>query len=316
MRQYINNMNKGNTTVSTLALVVSLVTMILMLYMLFGQSGSSSSDDYSTQKSMAGELADNNLYQASIDEYKSILDNPILENEVRANLNYMIGRIYFDNLSDYKNAAAFYIKARSLNPNGSFYDEAGRNLIACMEKMGRILDAKRELDKAVNIDSVYSEHSSETVIAKIGDKPVFMSDIKENIQNLPPQMQKEFLSKESKIDALNGYIGVELVYRAAVREGFNTNPELVKLTDRITKQAVVERYLQENVISDITIDDNDVLNYYQANKETKYKNNEFDTVKEQVYRDYQGEKSKQAFQNYVNKLASVENVQIFEEKIK
>ncbi len=309
-------MNKGNTTISTLALAVSLVTLILLLYMLFGQSKSSSGDDYTTQKSLAGELADNNLYRASIDEYRNILSNPNIENEAKANINYMIGRIYFDNLSDYENAAAYYVKARSLNPDGSFYNEAGRNLIACMEKMGRVLDAKRELDKTVNIDSVYSEHSGETVIAKIGDKPVFMSDIEENIQNLPPQMQKEFLSKESKLDALNGYIGVELVYRSAIREGYNTNPELVKLTERITKQAVVERYLQEKVMSEITIDDNDVKNFYQANKDTKYKDKDFETVKEQVYRDYQGEKSKQAFQNYVSKLAAVENVQIFEEKIK
>lgn len=309
-------MIRENTTISTLALTVSLVTMTLLFYMLFGQNGSSSGNDYTAQKSLAGELTDNNLYQAAIDEYKSILSDPNIENETRANINYMIGRIYFDNLADYENAAAYYIKARSLYPEGSFYDEAGRNLIACLEKMGRILDAKRELDKTVNIDSVYAEHEGETVIAKIGDKPVFMSDIKENIQNLPPQMQKEFLSKESKLEALNGYIGVELIYRAAVREGYNTNPELIKLTERITKQAVVESYIQEKVMKDVTIDNNDVQNFYQANKELRYADKEFEEVKEQVYRDYQGEKAQQAFQNYVNKLAAVENVQIFEEKIK
>ncbi|RKX19851.1 MAG: hypothetical protein DRP51_06695 [Candidatus Zixiibacteriota bacterium] len=308
-------MNKGNTTISILALAVSLVTMILLLYMLFGQNGSSSGNDYSTLKSLAGELADNNLYQAAIDEYKTVLDNPGLENETRANINYMIGRIYFDNLADYENAAACYIRARRLNPEGSFYDEAGRKLIACLEKMGRILDAKRELDKTVNIDSIYTEHEGETVIAKIGDKPVFMSDIEENIQNLPPQMQEKFLSRESKLEALNGYIGVELIYRAAVREGYISNPEIVKLSERITKQAVVDSYLQEKVMKNVTIDDNDLHNYYLANKDDKYNGKEFEDVNEQVYRDYQAEKTRQAFQDYVNKLAAVENVQIFEEKI-
>jgi len=232
-------MNKGNTTISILALAVSLVTMILLLYMLFGQNGSSSGNDYSTLKSLAGELADNNLYQA----------------------------------------------------------------------------AKRELDKTVNIDSIYTEHEGETVIAKIGDKPVFMSDIEENIQNLPPQMQEKFLSRESKLEALNGYIGVELIYRAAVREGYISNPEIVKLSERITKQAVVDSYLQEKVMKNVTIDDNDLHNYYLANKDDKYNGKEFEDVNEQVYRDYQAEKTRQAFQDYVNKLAAVENVQIFEEKI-
>jgi len=309
-------MEKGNSTISVFALIVSVITLTLLAFMFFSGKKQSGFDDISLQKSMAGELADNNLYEAAVDEYKNILENGDIETESAANINYMIGRIYFDNLSDYDNAAAYYIRARSLNPDGSFYDEAGRKLIACMEKMGRILDAKRELDKSVNIDSVYAEHEGETVIAKIGDNPVFMSDIEENIQNLPPEMQKQFLSKESKIEALNGYVGIELIYRAAVREGYNDTPEIVKLIERITKQAVVDRYLQEKVMVNMRIDDNDVLNYYRANKTEKYDDKSFEEIKEQVYRDYQGEKSQQVFQNYVNNLAAVENVQIFEEKIK
>ena len=309
-------MERGNSIISVLALIVSVITLAMLAFMFFAGGNQSGPADITTQKSLAGELEDNNLYQAAIDEYKKILDNPEIENDAAANIYYMIGRIYFDNLSDYNNAAAYYIRARTLNPNGSFYDEAGKNLIACMEKMGRILDAKRELDKTVNIDSVYDEHEGETVIAKIGDNPVYMSDVKDNIQNLPPETQKQFLSKEGKIDAVNGYIGMELIYRAAVREGYNTSPEMVKLTERLTRQAIVDKYLKDKVMVNLRIDDNDVKNYYEANKSTKYNDKAFDEVKDRVYQDYKSEKSQQVFQNYVNNLASVENVKIFEDKIK
>ncbi len=309
-------MGSGKSIIGILALIISSITLLLVIYVVLAGGDRSGTVDFAERQNLAGELVDNNLYQAAIDEYLSILNDSNLETGQKANINYIIGRIYFENINDYEKAAAFYIKARSLNPNGSFYDEAGRNLIACMEKMGRILDAKRELDKTVNIDSVYAEHEGETVVAKIGDKPVYMSDVEDNIQNLPPQMQKEFLSRESRMEALNGYIGIELIYRAAVREGFNSNPELIKLTERLAKQAVVDRYLKDKVMTNVAIDDNDVQNFYQANKSAKYGDKEFGEVKEQVSRDYQNEKFQQVFQNYVNKLAAVENVQVFEEKIK
>jgi len=309
-------MEKGNTIISVLALAVSIVTLALLAVMFFSGGQKANPEDISVQKSLAGELADNNLYKAAVEQYEDILKDKNLDAETAANINYMIGRICFENLSDYENAAAHYIKARSLNPDGSFYDEAGKKLIACMEKMGHILDAKRELDKAVNIDSVYAEHKGETVVAKIGDKPVFMSDIEDNIQNLPPEMQKQFTTKENKIDALNGYIGIELIYRAAIRDGYNEKPEIVKLTERLDKQAVVDRYLKDKVMGDIKIDQSDVKNYYEAHKSDKYGDKPLSEVKDQVYRDYQSEKSQQAFQDYVNKLAAVEDVKVFEEKIK
>jgi len=310
------NMSNGKSITGTIALGVSIITLALLVYMVFAGGDSSKSVDITEQKSLAGELVDNNLYQAAVDEYKKVLDSPNLTDEEKANINYMIGRIYFQNIEDYEKAAGYYVMARSLNPSGSFYDEAGKSLIACMEKMGRMLDAKRELDKAVNIDSVYAEHKGETVVAKIGDKPIYMSDVEENIQNLPPQMQKEFMSKESKLDALNGYIGIELIYRAAVREGFDATPEITKLKERLTKQAVVDKYLKDKVMLNVSIDESDVKNYYEANKGARYDNKAYGEVKDQVRRDYQNEKSQQVFQNYVNKLASVENVQIFEEKVK
>ena len=64
------------------------------------------------------------------------------------------------------------------------------------------------------------------------------------------------------------------------------------------------------------IDEADVRNYYEANKDKKYDGKVYNEVKSKVMQDYQQEKAHQAFMDYVNKLAAVEKVQIFEEKIK
>ncbi len=305
----------NRSSAAVILLIISIFTLGGVAFLIIASPGNETEYDYSTVKKLAGELADNNLYEAAIDEYKKILSDPQTDSEMRANINYLVGKIYFENLDDYKNAAAHYIKARSLNPDGSFYSEAGKNLITSLEKMGRMVDAKRELDKQVDIDSIYVEHEGETRVALIGDRPVFLSDIESEIQLLPPEVQKEFVTPEGKREFLQQYIATELLYQAAVREGYEDDPDVAEKKKALEKQLLVEKYAVENVLPKINIDTADIRNYYAANKE-RYGDKSYDEVKSQVFMDYQQEKAQRAFQDYIQKLSAVEKVQIFEENLK
>jgi len=303
------------SSLSIIALLVSIVTLILVAYMALAPSGGNSGD-YSTEKNLAGELADNNLYEASIEEYMTVLSDRNLEPKTRANINYLIAKTYFENLRDYENAAAYYVRARALDPEGSFYTEAGKNLIASLEKMGRIVDAKRELDKSTNIDSIYAEHEGETMVAKIGDLPVYLSQIDNEIQELPPDVQKQFLGKEGKLAYVQQYVATELMYRAAIREGMENDPEIERKKELLAKQLLVEKYAVEKVLPQINIDTTDLKNYYLANKDDMFDGKDYDDVKTQVLMSYQQNKAQQAFSEYVAKLSAAENVRIFEENVK
>jgi len=306
-------MNSGKSIV---IMIISLVTLGLVLFILFQQTGGRVESDYTTEKKLAGELLDNNLYQAAIEEYATILGDVNIDAGTEANVNYLMGRIYFDKLFDYEKAAACFVRARALNPEGSFYDEAGRNLVTCFEKMGRMVDAKRELDKAVNLDSVYAGHEGEKPVAKIGDRPVFMSELNDEIQTYPPELQKKYLTREGKAEFLNQYVSLELMYRAALREGFDTDPEILADRERLGKQLIIEKYMIEKVMPQTDIDSTDIYNYYVANKDARYSGKAYDDIKTQVFVDYQQEKAQKAFSEYVEKLSAIENVKIFEENLK
>ena len=308
-------MTDEKSSLSIIALLVSIVTLILVAYMALAPSGGNSGD-YSTEKNLAGELVDNNLYEASIEEYMTVLSDRNLEPKTRANINYLIAKTYFENLRDYENAAAYYVRARALDPEGSFYTEAGKNLIASLEKMGRIVDAKRELDKSTNIDSIYAEHEGETMVAKIGDLPVYLSQIDNEIQELPPDVQKQFLGKEGKLAYVQQYVATELMYRAAIREGMENDPEIERKKELLAKQLLVEKYAVEKVLPQINIDTTDLKNYYLANKDDMFDGKDYDDVKTQVLMSYQQNKAQQAFSEYVAKLSEAENVRIFEENVK
>lgn len=310
----MDNKNAGKNLLPWISLMISLSTLVLISYALFIKSGGD--NDYKTEKNLAGELADNNLFKASIDEYKKILNDRIIDPITAANINYLIGKIYFENMADYENAAAYYIKAQSLNPKGSFYDEAGKSLVTCLEKMGRIVDAKRELDRAVNLDSVKASEKGETVLARIGETPIFLSDLNEAIQTLPPEMQKKYLDRTGKLEMLNQMVGLELMYKAAIREGYDREPDIIKKKKQIEKQLLVEKYLVDKALPQVNIDTADVRNYYLANRKDKYDDKPYDEVKATALMDYQKEKSQKAFADYISKLAALEKVQVFEENVR
>jgi len=182
--------------------------------------------------------------------------------------------------------------------------------------MGRMIDARRELDKEVNLDSVYAANEGKTVVAKINDMPVYMDDIDEYVQMLPPQMQENYSTREDKIQAVKNYIGEELVYRAAVREGFDRNPEVLKTSDLLNRQVVVDKFVSQKVLGDVKIDQSDIRNFYTANKSMMFDDKPFDEVSQQVIQAYQQVKAQEAFKNYVSKLMQADNVQIYENKIK
>jgi hypothetical protein len=309
-------MDRGKSLISISSLIISLVTLALVAYLLFDSKTGPDAVNIQIEKNLAGELADNNLYRASIEEYNRILAEPVLDNATRANINYLIARIYFENLFDYENAAAHYVRARSLNPDGSFYDEAGKNLIFSLEKMGRVIDAKRELDRTVNIDSVRAGEKGKIVVARVGDSPIFLSDIDAEIQNLPPEAQKKYLDKKGKMEILQQFVGMELMYRDALREGMEKNSELLRRQKNLEKQLVVEKYIREKILPQVNIDTSDVRNFYLANKKERYGDKPYDDIKASVLMDYQQEKSQQAFSDYIAKLAAVEKVQILEENVR
>lgn len=278
-------------------------------------SGSDTGADIEMHKKLAGELQENHLYYPAIEEYHQILQTPDLDNSRRANINYLIGKVYFDNIKDYEQAAAYYVRARALDPNGSFASEVAQNLVACLEKTGRVLDAKRELGSATAIDS--TSHSADDLpVAKIDGQPIWRSELEAQIQQLPPAIQKQLLSREARLNYLKNYVGVELLYRAAQREHYESDPALQRQKELMIKKLIVQRFVEQKVMPQVAIDTADVRNFYLANKDTRYKGMPYDSAKAQAFMDYEGQKTESAYGEYIAKLASSSKLELLEQNIR
>jgi tetratricopeptide (TPR) repeat protein len=266
-------------------------------------------------KRLAGELQNNRLYQAAVDEYTKVLAYDDLDVKQRANICYLIGRLYFDDIRDYASAAAYFVRAREYDPEGSFMQEASKNLVASLEKLGNIVDAKRQLAAATDIDP-QPRAGGDVAVARIGDRQIWLSNIDDQIASLSPDIQKRLLTREAKLEFIRQYVGIELLYEAAVREDYLSNPEIQRQQEHMVKQLLVNKYVVDKVMPQVRADSLDVKNYYQANKDTRYKGEPYDSVRAQVFMDYQNEKAESAYSDYIARLAQTQRVEFLDQNVK
>ena len=268
-------------------------------------------------KAIAGELRDNKLYEAAIDEYERLLETPALDPVQQGTVSYLVARIYFEDLRDYDNAAAWYIRARTLDPNGSYIDEANKNLVAALEKAGKHIDASRQLQSMTDIEAAKREKKSgDAVVARIGDQDIYMSDIEARIQSLPPAMQQQLSSRQARTEFLRQYVGSELIYRAAQREGYDRDPKIRRQQEAMLRDAIVNQYVFDKVMPGLVIDTSDARNFYEANKAARYDGKPFDSVRSQVMYEYRQQKAEAALSDYVQKLIQTENPTFYDGNIR
>lgn len=273
--------------------------------------------DVDQAKAIAGELRDNKLYEAAVDQYEDLLESGALDPAQQGTISYLIARIYFDDLKDYDNAAAWYIRARTYDPNGSYVDEASKNLVASLEKSGRMIDASRQLQTMTDIDAANKEKKTgDQVVARIGTQDIYMSDLEETIQALPPAVQQSLSARRDRVDFLRQYVGSELLYRAAQREGYDRDPAIKKQQAMMLRDAVINRYVYDKVLPGLKIDTADVRNFYTANRQSRYDDKPYDSVRAQVIMDYQQQKAEAALNEYVQKLIQTEKPTFFDANVR
>lgn len=293
--------------------VALMVPAVAVGYLSCG-AGADSELDVELHKRLAGELRDSRLYSAAIEEYQKILGATTADHRQQANINYLIGKVYFEDIGDYEQAAAYYVRARALDPEGSFAGEASKNLVACLERLGRVVDAKRQLDAATDVDC--EPQPGDVAVARIDGQPVWLSEVDRQIQQLPPEMQKQLLNRQAKIEFVRQYVAAELMYRAAKREGYESDPEIQRRKAMLYRQLLVDKYITSKLMSQIKLDTLDLQNYYLAHRDSLYHGAPYDSVRAQVFLDYQGLKAEAAFSEYIARLAEAEKAEFLDHNVK
>ncbi len=297
------------------AVMVHVSTLMLVAMLMVACGGSDQTARVEMHKRLAGELQNNRLYVGALEEYEKVLSFDGIDNRVRANINYLMARIYYENFKDYQHAAAYYVRAREYDPEGSFGAEASKHLVASLEKLGNIAGARRQLDAVTNIDQ-QEAIPGDPVVAKLGSRSVRMSELEFRISQLPPEVQSELLGRDARLEFIRQYVGIELLYAAAVREDYLSDTALQRQQEELVKRLVVDKFIAEKVVPRDIPDTLDLHNYYRANKVDRYNDAPFDSVRGRVYVDYQTQKAEAAYREYVSNLVVSGAVEFLDYNVK
>ncbi|MBN1154818.1 hypothetical protein JXB12_07845 [candidate division KSB1 bacterium] len=276
-------------------------------------------------RDFANVLYNRQLFQQSIDQYVSYLNNYDIDLTEQANINYTVAEIYFERLRDYENALTYYLKIKYLYPESRLVEDVNKKIVACLERLERSEDALQVLEEATSLepDKVVRKRPG-AVVARIGKREITQGDIDFELNQLPPYIRSQFNTKDSKLQFLQNYILTELLYDKAKREELDKNPEIVEAAFQAKKEIMVRKLLEREVANKVNIDMVDVQNYYEANSEnyaekdnagnvTRRKS--FDEVKEQVAQDLALEKQQEILNNMTVQLMRAESAEIYSDKL-
>ncbi len=305
--------SKANPFLFVILTLVGISFVFLILIYLRWGTLSEAKLDVSQQQDFASELVENKLYAQAVAEYDKLLELGKLDKKKQANINYIVGNIYLNYLNDYENAAARFVKAKFLNPESELKDKINKNLVICFERMGRSLEAQKQLERSTEFGQTETKEEGGVVVARIGDREITMTDLENEIEKLPPSAQTQFKDKGGKLKFLQQYVGAELLYDTALRRGFDKDKDVIAGAFQMRKQLMINKLLTEEIPQDIQISEAEIKLYYDAHKED-FKDKELSEVRSQIESELKRTKQQEAYNKLVQKMMEAEKVRIYDDQ--
>ncbi len=310
--------------------IVNTVILLLLLgtvgYMLTDQSEEQYREDPEWIKEYAALLTSKELYEQAIEAYKRYAEFSGIGLDRRINANYMIGKIYQENLKDYENALAYFYKVKQFRPSGDLMNETNRNIVECLERMQRSSDAQRELDRITRHGAEAEAKEEEgVVLARIGDESITLEEIREKITELPEDSAESFTTWDGFRNFLRNYVAEEVIYKAALRQNLQKSPEIREKIEEVEKALLVQKVIETELADNVELPESDLRLYYKAHKD-RYKKPaagdseeeeimSFEEARQKIAADLARERGMEVWQNLINRLSAAEDVEFYEERI-
>ena len=302
---------------------VSLLLVIALFLVSCGGGSAVGFIGVEKQKEYANELKEKGLYPQAVAEFKKLQEQGGLSGNESANISYIIGKIYMEDLNDYQNALAEFIKVKVLAPGSNLTQEVNTRTIECLERLGKPLEARREMEKASTLNKKI-EMAKGTIVAKIRDRNITREELDKELSKLPPYAQEMFKEDSKKPEFLKQYIATELMFDSAKRRNFENDKDIVDKAYQAKKSFMVQKLLEEEIRVKLKISESDLKNYYEANKKAfteqdkdkKEVQKSFEEAKEKVYQACAMQKQQEIYGQMIEQLLKAEKVTIYENVFK
>jgi tetratricopeptide (TPR) repeat protein len=298
-----------------LAIVVTVVPLLVNKGLSQGSGKGSWSAE--NQRAFANKLKSEGLADQAALAYEEYLTSDNVEPEVRANTYFMLGESYMGE-GAYEHALAYFYKAEIADTKGTLKQDIGINIVTCLEKLGKPLDAQSVLNERVDMDKENTDNTRGAIVARIGGRVITMGEINDELADLPEWYQEKYKEETAKADFIRQYIVNKLLLKKGMMLQYDKDPEIQKQLVKAEESLIVQRVFKENVTDGLSVDAMDLENYYNSHKDEfkaevdgKEVTKPFEEVREDVRQMFLGEKAEVKMKDFVGRLLQENDAVVF-----
>jgi tetratricopeptide (TPR) repeat protein len=302
--------------------VLALLLGLILWMMLAARSSTTGAATAERQREVAAKLQAAGAFDEAAGLYASYLEDGSVPSDKRARIAYTLGTNYMET-GQFDKALRWFYEAETLGA-GELGDELSSRIVHCLERLGRHHAAQAALQSHVQLEADPVQRSSEDpVVARIGQREIRRSQVDRALDGLPPEIAARFSTAEGKEELLRKYVADELLWQKAVKLEYDRDPEVERRQTEVLKQLAVTRFIEKEVLDQIIVDETDLANYFQANRE-RYQSQQaegateeitLDQVRPLVERDYQMVKMQSAYNDLIDSELSTQDVELFPERM-
>lgn len=104
------------------------------------------------------------------------------------------------------------------------------------------------------------------VLATVNGRDITQRELDEIIRRLPAERQSYMSSNEAKKQLLDQVISFEVMYNYGKETGIENSPEYIHQVEQLQKEILTQITINK-VLSEVTVTDEEVDKYYEANKD-------------------------------------------------
>jgi parvulin-like peptidyl-prolyl isomerase len=235
-------------------------------------------------KELAGRLAQRNLYTRAAKLWQDYLAAGKLSDAQRARTLFQIGTL-LEKANLYDQAIEYFYRSEIVAELGELKPQINAHIRTCFEKLGKFSALRYELMDRTSLEAAPAAGAK--IVAEIGAEKITEADLDGFIENeienqLEPmaafmtpeqlgqqkkKMLQQYKNPQAKQQYLQMWLAQEVLYRQALEEELAEKPQAKKLIDNLTRGALSQLQMNNELASKINITETDVQTYYTANKE-------------------------------------------------
>lgn len=212
-------------------------------------------------------LEDKGLPDKAIEVYKMYLERSTLDDNSRAAVCYSVGKLATE-IEHYEDALAYFYLAEMLAPETNLRPEIDKQVLSCLEHLGRKNDLRKELRKRSSPSpSEQDGQNSRVILAEFPTGVITDKDLETELAKMPPGLREKMTKPEDKMELLKNLVAERLLLDKAFRLGIDKDPELENMLTKERDSLLVRKLLSKEVDAKIQITPEDVERYYKSEPE-------------------------------------------------